>query len=100
MAGHLEVCSNSHQWNVNFLRATHDSEADSFISLFNLLYYFRLRWVGKNKLYWVPSSRGVFFFFFLNVKYYYNVVIPHVCNALPWKSIWKNKILLRVVFFA
>jgi hypothetical protein len=41
-----------------------------------------------------------FFFFFFNVKSYYNILVLHESTPFPWRSIWQNKALLRVVFFA
>ena len=68
---------------------------DFFTFLFNLLYSFRLRQGGEDKLCWVPSKRGLF-----DVKSYYNALVPYDYTHLPWRSIWSNKAPLRVVFFA
>jgi hypothetical protein len=68
---------------------------DFFTSLFNLLYSFRLRQGGEDKLCWVPSKRGLF-----DIKSYYNVLVPYDYNHLPWRSIWWNKVPLRAVSFA
>jgi hypothetical protein len=73
MADHLDLSSASHQWNVNFLRAAHNWEVDLFTSFFNLLYSFKLRWGGEDKLCWVPSKRGLF-----DVRSYYNVLVPMI----------------------
>jgi hypothetical protein len=69
----LEFSNDSHQWNVNFLRAIHDWEVDFFASFFNLLYSFRMRQGDEDKLCWVPSKRGLF-----DVKSYYNVLVPMI----------------------
>jgi hypothetical protein len=39
----LTSSNDSHQWNVNFIRAAHDWEVDFFTLFFNLLYFFKLR---------------------------------------------------------
>jgi hypothetical protein len=77
---HSEVSRNSHQQNVNFLRAAHDWEVDSFTSFFNLLYSFNLRRGGEDKLCWVPSRIGLF-----DVKSYCNILVPHVSIIFPWE---------------
>lgn len=65
VAGHLELSSTSHKWNINFLRATHDWEVDPFTSFFTSLFFVGARGFGENNLCWVPSKRGFFFWFFL-----------------------------------
>jgi hypothetical protein len=54
----------------------------------------QLRWGGEDKLCWTHSKRELF-----DVKSYYNVLVPHNSIHFPWKSIWRNKAPLRVVFF-
>jgi hypothetical protein len=49
----------------------------------------------KDKLCWVPSKRGLF-----DVKSYYNVLVPMIALISLVRSIWRNKALLRVAFFA
>ena len=51
VAEHLEFSSDSHQWNVNFLRPAHEWEVDLFTSFFDFLYSFRLRWGAKDKFF-------------------------------------------------
>jgi hypothetical protein len=46
-----EVSSNFHPWNINFLRAAHGWEVDSFTSFFNLLYSFNFRQGGEDNGY-------------------------------------------------
>jgi hypothetical protein len=48
VSDHLEISTDSHQWNVSFIR---DREVDFFTSFFTMLYSFRLRWEGEDKLY-------------------------------------------------
>jgi hypothetical protein len=58
VADYLELSSDSHQWNVSFIRDAHDWEVDVFASFFNLLYSFRLRQGGEDKLRWDPPREG------------------------------------------
>jgi hypothetical protein len=88
MANHLVLLSDFQRWNVNFLRVTHDWEVDLFTSFFNLLYSFRLRQGGKNKLCWVLSKRELF-----DVRTYYNVLIPHDNIPFPWMSFGRIRLL-------
>jgi hypothetical protein len=83
------------QWNVNFLIVAHDWEVDVFTLFFNLLYSFRLRRSGEDKLCWVPSKKGLF-----NVRSYYNALALHDNTPFSWKSILRNKAPMRVAFFA
>jgi hypothetical protein len=91
VADHLKLSGAFHKWNVNFLRAAHDWEVNHFILFFNLLHSFRLRQDDEEKLCWIHSKRGLF-----DVKSYYNVLVPHDSTLFPWRSIWPNKVLLRV----
>jgi hypothetical protein len=34
-----------------------------------------------------------------DVRLFYNVLIPHDNTHFPWRSIWRNKVPLRVAFF-
>jgi hypothetical protein len=74
----LDFYSDSHQWNVCFLRAAQDLEVDLFTSFFNLLYSLRLKWDGEYKLCWVTSKRELF-----DVKSYYNVHDPRKSTHFP-----------------
>ena len=46
------------QWNVDFIRAAHDREVDALTSFFTLFYSHRVRWEGKDKLWWALAQRG------------------------------------------
>lgn len=50
VAVQLELSSGSLQWNISFIKATHDWEVDVFTSFFNLLYSYRMRREGEDKL--------------------------------------------------
>jgi len=34
-----------------------------------------------------------------SVRSYYNVFVPHDSTNFSWRSVWRNKALLRVMFF-
>jgi hypothetical protein len=50
VADHMDFSSGSLQWDVSFIRAAHDWELDTMTSFFTLLYSFRERRVGEDKL--------------------------------------------------
>jgi hypothetical protein len=79
---------------VSFARAAQDWEVDAFVLFFRMLYLVRVRQEGEDKLWWVPSKRGLF-----GVKSFYNVMGCHDGFRFPWKSVWRTKVPLRVVFF-
>ena len=53
-----------------------------------------MRWEGEDKLWWVPSKRGL-----LGLKSFYNVMGCYDSFHFPCKSIWRTRIPLRVAFF-
>jgi hypothetical protein len=53
-----------------------------------------MRWKGENKLWWVPSKKGLF-----DVKSFYCVMGCHDGFRFPWKSVWRTKVPLMVAFF-
>jgi hypothetical protein len=63
-------------------------------SFYRCLYDCKMRGVGVDKLWWVPSRKGLF-----EVKSFYRVLSPTGVTSLPWKSIWRSKALPRVAFF-
>jgi hypothetical protein len=54
-----------------------------------------VRKVGEDKLWRVPSNRGMF-----NVRSFYSVLGCNDGFPFPWKSVWQIKVPLRVAFFA
>jgi hypothetical protein len=50
---------------------------------------------GNDKLWWVPSKRGLF-----GVKSFYNVMSCKNGLRFPWNSVWRTKAPLMVAFFA
>jgi hypothetical protein len=59
------------------------------------LYSFKLRQGGEDKFRWDPLKRGK-----LDVRSFYDVLVPHDNTHFLWKIIWRNKATLRAVFFA
>jgi hypothetical protein len=69
---HLQFSNGSPQWNINFVKATHDWELDFFSLFFDQLYFINLKHDGIEKFCWNPSKRGLF-----DVRLFYNVLIRH-----------------------
>jgi hypothetical protein len=91
---HLLLASDSHHWNVSFIRVAQDWEVDFFTPFFNLLYSIKLRQSGEDKFCWAPFKRRLF-----DVSSFYNGLTTHESDLFPWMSIWWNKVPLTVVFF-
>jgi hypothetical protein len=51
---HLGLCGGSNRENVSFTIVAHDKKVDIFV-FFRMLYLIRVRQVGEDKLWWVPS---------------------------------------------
>jgi hypothetical protein len=60
VANHREISRGSIQWNASFARAAHDWKVDDFTLFSRMLYLGRVRWEGDDKLWWIPSKRGLF----------------------------------------
>jgi hypothetical protein len=58
IAVHLELPSGSHQWNVSFIRATHNWDMNVFVLFFILLYSLRLRREVKTSFLEPPPKEG------------------------------------------
>jgi len=65
---------------VSFARAAHNWEVDVFVLFFRALYLVKVRQKGE-KLWCVPSKRGLF------VKSFYNVMGCNDGFRFPWKSV-------------
>jgi hypothetical protein len=63
-------------------------------SFAEMLYSLKIRQGYVDRICWIPSKRHKF-----EVKSYYHMLIVSTSFMFPWKSIWKVKALLRVVFF-
>jgi hypothetical protein len=94
IADNMEHSSNSIQWNIQFTRLIHDWEVGELASFYKCLYDCKLRGEGKDKLWWVPSRKGLF-----EVKSFYRMLSPRGSGSFPWKSVWKSKAPPRVAFF-
>ena len=64
-------------------------------SFFRCLYDCKMRGVGVDKLWWVPSRKGLF-----EMKSFYRVLSLTGVTLFPWKSIWRFMAPSRVAFFA
>jgi hypothetical protein len=69
-------------------------EVDFVSSIFNALIPLGWGHRGENKFCWIPSKMQSF-----DVKTFYKVLIPNLNSPFPWKSIWRSKAPLRLVFF-
>jgi hypothetical protein len=95
LAANLMVAHNDVvHWDINFIILVHDWEVDSISSFFNVLYSIWMDQGVNDKLCWIPSKRRSF-----EVKYFYEVLLPDTDFSFPWKSIWRTKVPLRMLFF-
>jgi hypothetical protein len=95
IADNMERANGTIQWNIVFTHLIHDWEVEILASFYNCLYSWKLRGVGEDKLWWIPSSKGAF-----EVRSYYRVLSSHGPSSFPWKGIWRTKAPPRVAFFA
>jgi hypothetical protein len=72
----------------------HDWEVQVFASFFNFLYSIKVRWDGKDNLWW-STSRKEFI-----VCSFYSVLTCNDDTPFPWNKIWWTKVPLRTTFFA
>jgi hypothetical protein len=82
------------QWNIQFSRLFHDWEVEELALFYRCLYACKLRGVGKDKLWQLPSSKGMF-----EVKSFYRALSPRGPPSFPWKSVWRSQAPPRVAFF-
>jgi hypothetical protein len=95
IADNVERSNGATQWNIVFTRLIHDWEVEVLASFYSCLYSYKLRGEGGDKLWWVPSRKGVF-----EVRSFYRVLSSHGARSFPWKGIWRTKAPPRVAFFA
>ena len=81
----MEHSNGSIQCNIQFSRLIHDWEVEELASFYRRLYTCKLRGEGKDKLWWLPSRKGIF-----EVKSYYRELSPRGSLSFPWKSIWRS----------
>jgi hypothetical protein len=94
IADNVEHLNGTIQWNIQFSRLIHDWEVDELALFYRCLYACKIRRDGIDKLWWLPSSRGMF-----EVKSFYRALSPCGSPSFPWKSIWRSQAPPRVVFF-
>jgi hypothetical protein len=94
-ADNMERSNGMIQWNIMFSRRIHDWEMEILTSFYSRLYSHKCRGVGEDKLWWIPSSKGVF-----EMRSYYQVLTTQGSLYFPWKRIWRTKAPPRVAFFA
>jgi hypothetical protein len=94
IADNMEYSSESIQWNVQFSRLIQDWEVGELAAFYKCLYEYKMQGEGRDKLWWMPSRKGVF-----EVKTFYRALSPHGAVSFPWKSVWKSKAPPRVAFF-
>ena len=93
LAAHLQLRNDSIHWELNFIRAAHDWELESFSTFFDLLYLAKVLGQGEDKIFWKASSTKEFKF-----RLYDQALDPSV-GCFPWKSTWHAKVPSRVAFF-
>ena len=59
IADNVERSNGAIQWNIQFTRLIHDWEVEVLASFYRSLYSCKLREDGEDKLWWVPSRKGV-----------------------------------------
>ena len=93
IADNVECSNGAVQWNIVFTRLIHDWEVEVLASFYSCLYSYKVRGVGEDKLWWVPSSKGSF-----KVSSFYRVLSSLGSLPFPWKGIWRTKAPPRGVF--
>jgi hypothetical protein len=78
IADNMEHSSNSIQWNIQFTRLIHDWEVGELALFYKSLYDCKLRGEGKDKLWWVPSCKGL-----SEVKSFYRALLPRGQVSFP-----------------
>ena len=81
-------------WDVSFFRGVHARELEATSEIMDTIYGFLVRGFGEDKMCWKPDRYKGFM-----VNDYYSILVGSNDYCFPWKSIWKQKIPSRVVFF-
>jgi hypothetical protein len=95
VATNMDLSSGIIHWNIIFICLAHDWEVEMLASFYSLLYSFRGRRGGVDKLWWIPSHKGIF-----DIRSFYKILAHKDNPSFPWKSIWRTKAPLKVAFFA
>jgi hypothetical protein len=89
----MEYSSESIQWNVQFSRLIQDWEVGDLAAFYKCLYEYKIRGEGRDKLWWMPSRKGVF-----EVKSFYRArMAPYyyvMCCAL-WVFLVYTTLLIQ-----
>jgi hypothetical protein len=60
VAANVEFLGGVPQWNVIFSREIHDWEVDAVTAFFQKLQTVSIRMGSQDKLWWIPSKKGIF----------------------------------------
>jgi hypothetical protein len=93
VADHMQFRDGKIQWNTSFTRPVQDRKVDVVFSLFEMLYFLRVRQGDVDKICWSPSKRWKF-----EGKSYYHVLTIPTGSPFP-KSIWRVKTPSRITYF-
>jgi len=80
---------------MSFIREAHDWEVGVFASFFQVLHSATVNRDSADRLWWVPSKKGVF-----KVKTYFNSLNGSEGSCFPWKSVWRTQAPSRSAFFS
>jgi len=86
VANNLEFLRGSNQWNVSSAKEGHDWEVDVFTSFNQVLHSVIVRRGDEEKLWWVPSKKGLF-----KVKSFFHSLACSKGTRFPWKCVWLTK---------
>jgi hypothetical protein len=92
--GNMQRQNGTILWNILFSRPVHDWEVEAVSRFFEMLYNFKVRSEGEDKMCWIPTRKKSF-----EVKSYYKVLSSPIRSLFTWKSILKFKVPPRVAFF-
>jgi hypothetical protein len=86
VANNLEFLRGSNQWNVSSAKEGHDWEVDVFTSFNQVLHSVIVRRGDEEKLWWVPSKKGLF-----KVKSFFHSLACSKGTRFPWKCQWQTQ---------
>ena len=81
-------------WDVSFFKGVHARELEALAGFMDTIYGASVKEFGEDKMCWKLDREKGFL-----VKDYYSLLVGSNDYCFPWKSIWKQKILSRVIFF-
>jgi hypothetical protein len=86
----MEHSNGTIQWNIQFSRLIHDWEVEELALFYRCLYTCKLRGDGKDKLWWVPSRKGIF-----KIKSFYRALSPRGSLSFPERAFRDPRLLLE-----